>query len=239
MEASMTEDQWMKFIDDFWGMYSYWELIGEYRKHPMQGAFFSLSALATRNELFMRITHLVDLCEQMGKNYDIGPDATQSLDEIRVLYDRGTSKNSAATKFLDCGLKAFRDKVLAHPCNSIKKILGKDEIEISLPWSTVEQTINKIKEFANRVERFNNESKLWNVSTYKDKIGDLDASFRRVVIALENSKKYDKMTQQIALRGGKATVSFDWRDRELRICDDPGAPPNQVGSITDGEKETH
>ncbi|MEI7688000.1 MAG: hypothetical protein WCL32_23580 [Planctomycetota bacterium] len=217
----MTEEQWMKFIDELWGMQSYWELILEYRKNPtMQGAFFSLSALATRNELLMRIAHVVHLCEEISKNFEIGTDATESLDEIRSLYTKGDSRNSAHLKFVDCGVKPFRDKVLAHPLNKIKTILGKDEIEISLPWQTIEQTIAKIKEFANWVEVFNNQAKRWSLSTYKDKIGDIDHAFRRVVIAFEDSKKFRQLEHKVALRGGKATVRFNWQTREMTILDD-------------------
>ena len=207
----MDETKWMTFIHQFWGALSYWELMKMYRKYELHGAFFSLSALASRNELLMRIAHVVHLCKEVAKAYDIGNEATTTLAEIKKLYEKGDTPDRSVLQFEDCGVKPFRDKVLAHPLNPTKALLGKSECQILLKWDTVEQTLAKIREFADQVEEHNLRAGQWDFSTYKDAVDGVDVAFSAVMIALEDAAKYDRLQLAIKLKGGKATVSCDWR----------------------------
>src|SRR6516164_20924 len=82
----MDEAKWMTFINHLWAAVFYWELIKQYRKHELSGPFFSLSALATRNEFLMRIAHAVHLCREIAKEYDVGEQARRTLDKIVSLF---------------------------------------------------------------------------------------------------------------------------------------------------------
>jgi hypothetical protein len=101
--------------------------------------------------------------------------------------------------------------------NKIRELLGKERYEISLKWDTVEQTLNKIKEFADQVERHNSRSGQWNLSTYKEDTGDMERAFRPVTIALENAAEYDLLKRDVMLKGGKATVTLDWQSRKIKV----------------------
>jgi hypothetical protein len=92
-EIAMDEEKWMKFIQSYWAMLSYWEIIKLYRTHPLRGAFFHLTALACRNELLMRISHTVHLCQQIAKEYDVGVEAKATLAEIEALFQRGALRH--------------------------------------------------------------------------------------------------------------------------------------------------
>jgi len=207
----MDENKWMAFIYSYWSMLSYWEMIKGYRKHDLQGAFWSLNALACRNELLMRIAHSVHLCEEIAKEYEVGVAAMKTLDEIKVLFARGDTRDHKVLRFDDCGVKPFRDKILAHPLNQLKAVLGKPNYEILLKWGTVEKTFRKIKEFADQVEAHMSHSGRWGFSTYKDELGDVDIEFKSVTRALEDAQKHDKLKLAIKLKGGRATVSCGWR----------------------------
>ncbi len=213
----MEEAKWMTFINHLWAALFYWELIKQYRKHELPGPFFSLSALATRNEFLMRIDHAVHLCREIAKEYDVGDQANKTLEEIVTLFERGDTLDRSVLKFEDCGLKPYRDKVLAHPANKIKELLGKERCEISLKWDTVEQTLNKIKKFADQVEQHNSRSGKWNFSTYKEDAGAMETAFRAVTIALEDAAEHDLLKRDIMLKGGRATVTLDWQTRKIRL----------------------
>jgi hypothetical protein len=194
----------MKFIHSYWAMISYWEIIKLYRKHALPGAFFNLTMLACRNELLMRIAHTVHLCRQIAKEYDVGPDARTTLAEIEALFERGDTPDRSALNFDDCGVKPFRDKVLAHPLNQTKAVLGKQGYQISLKWATVEETLSKIKEFANEVEGHNLGSGKWHSATLKDEVIGLEPAFMDVKLALEAAAKFDRLRRAILIKGGKA-----------------------------------
>jgi hypothetical protein len=215
-EERMDEQKWMTFINYYWSIVSFWEIIKAYRTKELQGPFFSFSALATRNELLMRIAHAVKLCEEIAKEYDVGVEAHQTLGEIKALFAKGDTPDHSVLKFEDCGIKPFRDKILAHPLNQTKAVLGKPKYEISLKWDTVEKTLERIKVFAGQVEEHYRQTGHLTCSTYKDEIGDMETAFRAVTIAMEDAEKYDKLKREIASKG-KATVILDWNTREIVV----------------------
>lgn len=214
----MDEDKWMTFIHSYWSMIAYWEMIKGYRKHELPGAFWSLNALACRNQFLMQIAHTVKLCAIVTKAYDIGSDALATFNQIQALFAKGDANKRSVLKFEDCGVLVFRDKVLAHPLNEQQKLLGKPEFEISLKWDTVEQTLIKIKEFADQVEQHNIRKGSLDFSTYKDEVGGPDIGFMTVTWALEEAEKHDKLKLAVRLKGGKATVSCSYqKDSELVV----------------------
>jgi hypothetical protein len=214
LEVSVDEEKWMIFIGHLWGTVYYWEL---YRTHELPGAFFSLTALAARNELLMRIAHAVHLCQEVAKEQDVGDEAKAALDEMLTLFERGDTLDRSVLTFEDCGVKPYRDKVLAHPLNNIKRLLGKDTYQISLKWATVEQTMNKIKQFADHVEQHNSSSGKSSWSTYKEDTGEMQRAFRAVTRALEDAAEYDLLKRQLIQKGGKATITLDRENHKIRL----------------------
>jgi hypothetical protein len=212
----MDEQKWAIFVNHYCCVISFWEIIKAYRTKKLRGAFFSFLGLAARNELLMRIAHSVKLCEEIVKEYDVGDDAKFTLGEIKSLFEKGDTPDRSALKFENCGIKPFRDKILAHPLNQTKAVLGKPEYEISLQWETVEATLSKIKVFADQVEEHYRQAGRWNVATYKDGIAEVEDDFRAVMAAMEDGEKYNKLRREVMLKG-KATVSMDWKKREIVI----------------------
>jgi hypothetical protein len=198
----------MTFIEGIWGMVSFWEAIKLFRKHPLQGAFFGLTALACRNELLMRISHCVHLCEVAATEFELGKDAEKTLDEVKELFARGDTQDRKTVVFDDCGVKPFRDKILAHPLNHCKVLHDKERYLINLKWDTVEATLNKIKLFASQVECHNNAIGVLDVSTYKEGVG-LESSFKSLVLSLEASANYRQLQRAIMEKGGRATVALN------------------------------
>ncbi len=218
----MDEEKWMAFIHDFWGTLSYWKLIKLYQANELSGSFFMLSALATRNELLMRIAHTVHLCEEIAKEYDVGADAEKALQEIRKLYAQGDTPNRSALNFEDCGVKPYRDKILAHPLDTLKEILGKGRYEISLKWETVEKTLDKIREFANEVEAHYTEIGKWDFETHKD-VGGIEIGFDSLMIAMKDAAKYDRLKLAVRLKG-RSVVVYDRQADEIVV--EEGTEPN-------------
>lgn len=209
-DRTLNKDRWMTFIDHLWSVVAYGQLINLYQKTPLPGSFFHLTALAVRNELLMRIAHTVHLCEVIADKHDVGPAASATLNEIKVLYERGYTDNKSALTFDDCGVKVFRDKVLGHPLNTIKTTLGKDEYQISLKWETVEETLSKLKLFATQVEMHYLDD--WDFSTAKDEVIGVDDDFNHVISSLREAEDYDNLKFEISKRGSPR-ISWDWQKR--------------------------
>jgi hypothetical protein len=151
----MDKEKWMKFINHLWLTTSYWQLAKACRATNPSGWFFELASFAFRNELLWGIDHGVHICREIAKNCDVGDAARKTLEEINDLHQKGETRDRNALVFEDCGVKVYRDKVLGHPADHIKELLGKDNYEFSLKWATVEETLNKIKRFADEVEQHN------------------------------------------------------------------------------------
>jgi hypothetical protein len=213
----MPKDNWMKFINSVWTMMAYWEWIKLYRNSSerLPNTFcMRLAALAVRNELLMNIAHVVHVCEEIAKNHEIGSAAHAALKDIQVLYAKGDTPDRSILTFEDCGLKPFRDKVLAHPLNEIKATLGKPEYQISLKWKTIEDTIAKINKFCDHVEAHNRSE--WQVTTYRGGDVGVDVGFSQIVHAVEAAEKLGRLTLEIAKKG-HPRVHWDWSVDEIII----------------------
>jgi hypothetical protein len=214
----MNEQEWMVFVNHYWETLSWWEMVKLFRKHQPRGVFFGLNAMACRNQLLMNIALAVKLCEFIQKTYQINGKAAKTLDELKSLYDREETKNRDKLHFPDCGIAVFRNKILAHPLNHVKKMQGK-EYEIDLKWDTVEETLTTIKQFANEVEEHFSQRNNWDFATYKEEVAGLEASFGDVISSMDDAANYHKVRREIMLKGGKATVSCSWRPSDEIVVD--------------------
>jgi hypothetical protein len=217
----MDEQRWMIFINHYWLTIAYRDILKHFREGKLQGMFFGLCAVACQHELLMMIAHAVHLCEEVSKEYDVGPDAMKVLAELKALYAQGDSKNQAKLNFDDCGIKPFRDKLLAHPLNQIKMVLGKPEYHIDLKWDTIEATLNKIKEFAHHVEEHHGRLGQWNFWTDKGSVGSVEVALTQVTLEVEDAAKYEKLKREIGL--GKKLVKWDWNKDEILVEELPRA----------------
>jgi hypothetical protein len=206
--SCMNKDKWMIFIDHLWSVIAYWQLANLYRNEKLTGSFFQLTAIAIRNELLMRIAHTVHICEDIAKNYDVGEEATATLEEAKALFDKGNTDDRSALAFDDCGVKVYRDKIIGHPLNVIKAVLGKEEYKINLKWETVAETLEKLKLFASQVEDHYSES--WEFSTYKEEVNGIDADFNEVIHSLKEAADYDKLKLEVTKRG-RPRIMWDWQ----------------------------
>src|SRR5262245_47140228 len=215
---SMSEKQWKAFIDHLWLMVAFWSLMKGYKRSEskqLKGGYFYLSMIATRDQFFMTIAHTFHLCAEIVKQYDVGDDAKARFAELQEIFTQRDTQDRSVLTFDDCGIKAFRDKVLAHPSDHIKALHGKEPLKISLKWETVEKTVKQINEFADCVEMHYG----W-TQTHKEGILGLDDDFLGVVFAMRDSEKYDVLMRNIMLKGGKASVAVDWMQHELAIVDE-------------------
>ena len=89
----------------------------------------------------------------------------------------------------------------------IKELLGKPNYTVSLQWQTVEETLNKLKQFADEVET--HLSRHLKISTVKDEIAGIDTAFAGVMIALEYATKFRELQRILIDKGGRAMV---WND---------------------------
>jgi hypothetical protein len=165
----------------------------------------------------MGISRIVQLCKEIGKNYDIGSAAQAALKDIESLYAKGEIPDDRmALVFEDCGVKVFRDKQLAHPLNEIKATLGKPNYQISMKWTTVEETIGKINKFCDEVEAHHRND--WGLTTYRgEHVGD-DSGCSYVVRLIEKAGKWEHLKAQIAEKGS-LMVHWDWNAGVLVIED--------------------
>src|SRR5262249_30884788 len=150
-----------------------------------EGSFFYLTWFAVKEKLLMTIAHAVPLCEHIAEEIDVGPNGQKALAELRDLYAKGNIKDRSSLDFEDCGVMAFRDKVLAHPCNKIKEIHGKDPYKIYVKWETVEATIKNIREFCEAVEHHN--LKDWNTTSYLEETGEGADALKQVMRAVRDA----------------------------------------------------
>jgi hypothetical protein len=216
----VDEATWTKFIQHYWLTLAYWEIMKCYRTTHLGGAFFALSSLATQNELMMCIVRIVDLCNQMEREYpDLGDGVKNALVEINTVYARGHKEDRACTKFENCGIKVFRDKVLAHPVTQVKALFGRNELQISVEWGTVEATLNAVKKFADQVEEHYCRSGHSDFTTDKEAVAGVGPAFLRVALDIRDSKRYDELKLEIAKKGGKASVIYDRIKDEIVVED--------------------
>jgi hypothetical protein len=163
-------DKWKKLIQQVWMTNVFWELFRQYCRDQPPGAFFALTWYAVRDKLFMEISRVVTLCEQVANQVNVGSDGQKALAELKALYEKGDLRDYASLDFDDCGVKVFRDKAIAHPANPIKEILGKNPSKISVKWDTLTETIDMIKQFCEIVEQHN--LKDWPTTHYLGETGD-------------------------------------------------------------------
>ena len=165
----MDKEKWMLFIQQLWATIGYWQLVKLYRENVLPGSFFQFTAFALRDKLFLLLANTVQVCDEIAQNHDIGDKAKATLEEINALYCRGEGEPRSRTlNYEDCGIKPYRDKVLAHPAAFIKELLGKEPFKISLRWETVEQTLEKIKQFADEVEA--HYLPTWDITTFNARL---------------------------------------------------------------------
>ncbi len=222
----MDPEKWMVFINQFWWTLTHWQMIQLYKSKKLDGAFFALTGLAIQDKLLMEMVHTIHLCDEIAKNFDVGREAEQCLGEIKELFDKGESGDRGQASFQDCGIKPYRDKVLAHPIDHVREILGKGPIQISLKWETVEETFRKIKEFCNAVEQHHAGG--WDFSTYKDEVSGADIGLEVVLNLMEDGKKYDELRRQIIVRE-RVMVGLDSRTLDLVIREETVVPGGARG----------
>jgi hypothetical protein len=217
--TKMSKDNWMKFINGIWTLVAYWRWLQHFREASDQfprTLYFTLTVQAVRNELLMSVAHTVHLCDEIAKNHDIGSAAAASVKEIQTLYAKGDTPDRSTLIFDDCGVKPFRDKVLAHPLNDIKATLGKPEYQISLKWETVEETIAKINRFCDEVEAHNRAD--WDMSTYRGGDIGMDVGFSHLIRAFKALEKFENLKLEIGKKGNPR-VHLDWNLDEVVIDD--------------------
>ena len=214
----MTEVKWMEFIRLYWTAISYWEMIKGFRSQELRGCFFSLSALACRNSLLWGIAKFIELCNRADGKVEFGDEATETLNLLTQLYNKGQKKNSNDLNYEACGVGQFRDKELAHPLNALKGVLGKDAYKITLEWDTVEETLMKMKLFADQVEVYHREKGTWNVSTFKDGIPDVEFVFGDLSKDLEAAQKYAELVRAIQMSEGSVKVKLNYETKRVEIA---------------------
>ena len=220
----MTKERWMIFIDHFWRVVAHRQLLDLYKEHKPVGSFFQLTGEAILREFLMLTAHMIHEADEIVKNYSVGERATATLDELKLVYAKGETDDRKATEFPDCGIKIYRDKVLGHPLNNIKAILGKDGYEIHLKWETVDQTFALLKRFCDDVERHYVGE--WDMETAKDEIIGIDSDFLEVIYALRSAKELNDLKLEVAKRG-RPRIRLDWRaDQFVLDEDDDGKPGN-------------
>jgi hypothetical protein len=89
-------------------------------------------------------------------------------------------------------------------------MLGKTPYEFSLKWDTVQQTLDKIRQFADEVEQNRQEAGEWDFSTHKGEVPGVKSDFEGLMIAISDGAKYHQLRQAILAKGGRASVACDW-----------------------------
>ncbi len=212
----MNKDNWMEFVQSYWRARAYWQyfnLIGKEGFGDLSKIFFDWIGTAVRNELLMKLDHCVHLAGMIADEHDVGDAARNTLERLRAVHAKGDTRDRSELSFEDCGIKPFRDKLIAHPLNVGKAVLGKPEYKISLSLATVEQTLNLIKQFADEAEQHNLPH--WE-SSCKENIGFVEASFSSIACAIEAAAKYESLKHEIALKG-RAMVEWNWEKDEIVI----------------------
>lgn len=176
----MGKEQWDFIINDVWYVLCQWQTVQKFKEYKPDGSFFRLSWYATKNELLMSINRVIQVVNSVKEELDLEVDAQVLLEELNALHEKGYD-NQRGTDYENCGIKAYRNKVLGHPVDVIRAILGK-EFKISLDWDTVEETIISLKEFCHAVEQQN--ANKWNVTSYLDKVYGVDEGFDKVMNGL-------------------------------------------------------
>jgi hypothetical protein len=207
-------EKWMKqIIDLMWQIALRWEILQQYKDSQPNGVFFALSSFDTREAFFRKLSHAVALCEEVAKHPDIGLEGQVRLEELRALYKKAESEDRSRLDYDDCGLKVYRDKVLAHPVNPSKDLGGKEQLKISMKWETVEQTLAKLREFCAAVERHKVAD--WKTTSYLGETGEAADDLKYVLRCMQEAKEYDRLKQQLC--GQKATVWYDWKTEKFMI----------------------
>jgi hypothetical protein len=208
-------EKWMKLINHVWATVFYRELARQYLADQPLEPFFLLMWYAVKDKLLMGIAHAVTLCVQIAKQIDIGPEGKKALAELKELYAKGDLEDRLASDFDDCGVKVFRDKVIAHPANKVKEIQGKDPYKVSVKWETVDATIEKIREFCQAVERHNADH--WkNTSSYLGETGDGASALKLILSQMEEARKYHKLRSEVA-QAGRPRIWYDWNSKEFIV----------------------
>ena len=200
-------DKWMILINHVWSTIFYWELTKQYLVDRPTDGFFVLTWHAVKDKMLMGTDHAVALCKNIATQIDIGPGGKKVLAQLLDLHGKGDLRNHSALDFDDCGVKVFRDKVLAHPLSKIKEILGKDPYKVSVKWETIEATIDKIREFCQAVEQHNLQD--WNASNYLEGTGEGADGLKRILFYIEEAKKYDDLKFKIGKLGKPRVVRLE------------------------------
>lgn len=217
----MTYERWMIFIDHFWRVVAHRQLLDLYKKHQPHGSFFQITGEAILREYLLLIAHMIREAEEIVKNFSVGEHAKATLEELKAIYEKGETDDRKAVNFPNCGLKVYRDKVLGHPLNNIKAILGKDRYKIELKWDTVDRTFGLLKKFCNDIEE--HYAHEWNMETAKDEIIGLDADFLEVIYALEAAKELQDLKLAV-VKKGRPRIRFDWQTERFIFEDEESMP---------------
>jgi hypothetical protein len=92
----------------------------------------------------------------------------------------------------------------------------KPEYTLSLRWETVEQTINKLREFCVAVQ--NHHIAEWKCEWSTDEMEAVDDVFDAVMIGLTDGSKYNQLRFEV-LKRGTPRIEYDVSKRELRLLD--------------------
>ena len=215
----MTEVKWKVFLEHYWTILSYWEMLQCFRAKELGGSFFALSGLACRNMFLFSIAKFAELCEKTEENLDFGPDATKTLTDLMVLYNKGDIKKRDHLDFDSCGIGPFRDKILGHPLNSIKVVLEKQPFKVSLDWALVEETLRLIKLFVQQAENYfqvksNDE---WTLNGFTESVLDVNHACADVQIALDLAAKYEVLHREAILAPGDLKVRMNYETHEIEV----------------------
>jgi hypothetical protein len=232
MAEKMTQQTWTEqFVDHLWTAIGYRQLARYYwdNRDKLQGGFFVFTGMAINRELIMVMAHAYDLAKLIAEKRAVGSDAQKRFEELTAFYDKNYDKYSRNELDLqDCGIHAYRDKIVAHPLNHIKEILGKDQYQISLKWETIEETLEKMKQFATAVEENYNSD--WGMRTGKEDIPAIADGIDMLRSTLKSEGRYLELRRKLILRQGKETkIVFDPNKRlgdanDLILIDENGKP---------------
>ena len=142
------------------------------------------------------------------------------LEALKSIYNKGNAKDRSALDLKDCGVAAFRDKVLAHPVNKIKAILDKEEYAVSLNWETIQETIDKITGFCSVVETHNWPD--WKTEHFLGETGEGAGALKDIVGEVHDAAQYRRLRIEVSKRAltKPPRIVYDWNAKQFVLLDE-------------------
>jgi hypothetical protein len=87
---------------------------------------------------------------------------------------------------------------------------------LCLTWETVEETVNKLREFCRAVQQHHVEK--WKTEWSTDEMEAVDDIFDAVAVSLVDGSKYNQLRFEV-LKRGRPRIEYDVLKKELRLLD--------------------